>query len=80
MKRDLDKLVASMSIGLTSITMTDAPHGMRKQSEKADMVGVDDSIPATCFPSGAALAARRSGTRSRLRASSSAIVSEEEAR
>jgi beta-glucosidase len=78
MKRDLDKLVANMSleekaslcsgrdfwhtkeiksIGLPSIMMTDGPHGMRKQSEKADMVGVNDSIPATCFPSGAGLAA-----------------------
>lgn len=36
--------------GLPSIMMSDGPHGLRKQSETADMFGINESIPATCFP------------------------------
>ncbi len=41
--------------GIPSIMMTDGPHGLRKQSEAADHLGINDSVPATCFPSGAGL-------------------------
>ncbi|WP_229776853.1 glycoside hydrolase family 3 C-terminal domain-containing protein [Alicyclobacillus cellulosilyticus] len=40
-------------LGIPSILMTDGPHGLRKQREGG---GLMDSVPATCFPSGAALA------------------------
>ena len=30
--------------------MTDGPHGLRKQAGDADMLGINQSIPATCFP------------------------------
>jgi Glycosyl hydrolase family 3 N terminal domain. len=43
-------------LGIPSITMTDGPHGLRKAS-KSDELGLNNSVPATCFPSGSALAA-----------------------
>ena len=43
-------------LGIPSIMMTDGPHGLRKQSESADHLGLNSSVPATCFPSGAGLA------------------------
>ncbi|GLY68175.1 glycoside hydrolase family 3 C-terminal domain-containing protein [Amycolatopsis taiwanensis] len=36
--------------GLPSITMTDGPHGLRKQRGTTDHLGLADSVPATCFP------------------------------
>ncbi len=42
-------------LGIPAITMTDGPHGLRKVVDP-DQLGLDDSIPATCFPSGAGLA------------------------
>ncbi len=43
-------------LGVPSIMVSDGPHGLRKQAEKADHLGVSKSVPATCFPSGAGLA------------------------
>ncbi len=36
--------------GITSLFMCDGPHGLRKQENAADMLGVHASRPATCFP------------------------------
>lgn len=36
--------------GVPALFMCDGPHGLRKQENKADMLGVNDSVPATCFP------------------------------
>lgn len=36
--------------GIESITMSDGPHGLRCQKADADMLGVNESEPATCFP------------------------------
>ena len=36
--------------GLPSIMMADGPHGLRKQYEPKDNLGVMGSIPSTCFP------------------------------
>ena len=36
--------------GIKSIMMADGPHGLRCQPGKADMVGVNNSVKATCFP------------------------------
>lgn len=41
-------------LGIPSVMMTDGPHGLRKLA--TDDLGLDTSIPATCFPTGAALA------------------------
>ncbi|MDE6373085.1 MAG: glycoside hydrolase family 3 C-terminal domain-containing protein, partial [Clostridia bacterium] len=42
--------------GIPSLTLSDGPHGMRKQAAKADHLGFNASIPATCFPTAAAMA------------------------
>lgn len=36
--------------GIPSLFMCDGPHGLRKQEDAADMLGVNKSRPATCFP------------------------------
>ena len=36
--------------GIPSLFMCDGPHGLRKQEDVADMLGVNKSRPATCFP------------------------------
>lgn len=40
-----------------SIMVADGPHGLRKQVEGTDHLGLNESIPATCFPTASALAA-----------------------
>ncbi len=42
--RDLSKY------GLPAMMMCDGPHGLRCQKGKADMLGLNNSVPATCFP------------------------------
>lgn len=41
---------------LPAIMVTDGPHGLRKQEGAADHVGLNDSVPATCFPTASGLA------------------------
>lgn len=36
--------------GVPQIMMADGPHGLRKQEADADMLGINKSVPATCFP------------------------------
>lgn len=43
-------------LGLPSVMVTDGPNGLRKQGEAADHLGLNDSVPATCFPTAAATA------------------------
>jgi len=43
-------------LGIPSIMVTDGPHGLRKQADENDPIGLLGSIPATCFPSASALA------------------------
>jgi len=44
-------------LDLPSIMVTDGPHGLRKQSEEADHIGLAESVAATCFPTASGLAA-----------------------
>ncbi len=43
-------------LGIPAVMVTDGPHGLRKQREGGDHLGLSDSVPATCFPPAAALA------------------------
>ncbi|HVM72004.1 MAG TPA: glycoside hydrolase family 3 C-terminal domain-containing protein [Anaerolineales bacterium] len=43
-------------LGVPSIMLTDGPHGLRKQAGAADHIGLNESVPATCFPTASALA------------------------
>ncbi|WP_007510784.1 glycoside hydrolase family 3 C-terminal domain-containing protein [Pseudofrankia saprophytica] len=36
--------------GISSIVLTDGPHGIRLQRGDADHLGINDSLPATCLP------------------------------
>ncbi|MGO4535325.1 glycoside hydrolase family 3 C-terminal domain-containing protein [Leifsonia sp. 2MCAF36] len=40
---------------IPSVMLTDGPHGLRKQREGGDHLGLGDSVPATCFPPAVAL-------------------------
>lgn len=42
---------------IPSIMLTDGPHGLRKQKGSSDHIGLNESVPATCFPTASALAA-----------------------
>ena len=43
-------------LGVPSIFLSDGPHGIRKQAAAADHIGLNASIPATCFPTAATMA------------------------
>ena len=41
---------AMAQYGIPAVTMSDGPHGVRCQKNGTDMLGVNESEPATCFP------------------------------
>ncbi|WP_138416254.1 beta-glucosidase family protein [Sinomonas gamaensis] len=41
--------------GVPGMLLTDGPHGVRRQAEGDDHVGLNASVPATCFPPAVAL-------------------------
>src|SRR5215213_3397416 len=43
-------------LGIAAIMVTDGPHGLRKQPDEGDHVGIGGSVPATCFPTASGLA------------------------
>ena len=43
-------------LGVHSFMVTDGPHGLRKQEESADHLGLNMAVLATCFPTAAATA------------------------
>lgn len=43
-------------LNIPSIFLSDGPHGLRKQAGPADNLGLNESIPATCFPTAATMA------------------------
>ncbi len=57
--------------GLPTVTVSDGPHGLRKQADGADL---NDSVPATCFPTASAVAS--SWNRSNASAVAAAIADE----
>ena len=44
-------------LGVQSVMVSDGPHGLRKQDEAADHLGLNDSIKAVCMPAACATAA-----------------------
>jgi beta-glucosidase len=42
-------------LGIPAITLSDGPHGLRRQPDEGDHVGISGSLPATCFPTASAL-------------------------
>ncbi len=43
-------------LGVPSVMVSDGPHGLRKQADVADHLGVNESIVAVCFPAACATA------------------------
>ena len=43
-------------LNIPSIFMSDGPHGIRKQAGAGDHLGLNASIPATCYPTAATMA------------------------
>lgn len=43
-------------LGIPSIFCADGPHGIRKQAGAGDHLGLNESMPATCFPTAATIA------------------------
>ncbi|MFT4145475.1 MAG: glycoside hydrolase family 3 C-terminal domain-containing protein [Mobilitalea sp.] len=43
-------------LGIESIMMSDGPHGLRKQIDATDNLGIGASVPATCYPTASAIA------------------------
>lgn len=54
--RDFWSTLSIEELGLPSAYLSDGPHGLRKQAAKSDHLGLNQSIPATCFPTAATMA------------------------
>ncbi|MEU8178290.1 glycoside hydrolase family 3 C-terminal domain-containing protein [Microbispora hainanensis] len=48
--RDFWTTKALEEAGIPSITLCDGPHGVRREAGGTDHLGLNESIPATCFP------------------------------
>ncbi len=42
-------------LGIPAVALSDGPHGLRKQPDEGDHVGISGSLPATCYPTASAL-------------------------
>jgi len=55
--RDFWHTRAVERLGIPSVMVSDGPHGLRKQDQSADHLGVNESIKAVCYPTACATAA-----------------------
>ena len=55
--RDFWHLKGVERLGVPPVMVSDGPHGLRKQDQRADHLGVNDSIKAVCMPAACATAA-----------------------
>lgn len=53
---DFWNTVAVPEKGVPAVRMSDGPHGVRKQTGETDHMGMNPSVPATCFPTAASIA------------------------
>ena len=54
--RDFWSTYSYQAKGVPSINLSDGPHGIRKQEGAGDQLGLNGSLPATCFPTAATIA------------------------
>lgn len=59
--KDFWRLKSVPRLGIPEVMVSDGPHGLRKQDEKGDHLGINDSIKAVCFPTASATAASFDG-------------------
>ena len=54
--RDFWQTQSVKRLGIESMTLSDGPHGIRKQEGAGDQLGLGGSLPATCYPTAATMA------------------------
>ncbi|MGB4660483.1 MAG: glycoside hydrolase family 3 C-terminal domain-containing protein [Mobilitalea sp.] len=54
--RDIWSTVGFEKLGIPSMVLSDGPHGLRKQTGASDHLGLNASLPATCYPTAATVA------------------------
>ena len=54
--RDFWQTQSVKRLGIENMTLSDGPHGIRKQEGAGDQLGLNGSVPATCYPTAATMA------------------------
>lgn len=54
--KDFWHLKSVERLGIPEVMVSDGPHGLRKQAQEADHLGMNESIKAVCFPAACATA------------------------
>ncbi|MBQ6755415.1 MAG: glycoside hydrolase family 3 C-terminal domain-containing protein [Oscillospiraceae bacterium] len=54
--KDFWQTVSVKRLGIESVMLSDGPHGIRKQEGAGDQLGLNGSVPATCYPTAATMA------------------------
>ncbi len=54
--RDFWQTQSVKRLGVENMTLSDGPHGIRKQEGAGDQLGLNGSVPATCYPTAATMA------------------------
>lgn len=54
--RDFWQTQSVKRLGVGNMTLSDGPHGVRKQEGAGDQLGLGGSLPATCYPTAATMA------------------------